>query len=87
MLLTLGGAARASSGWYLMIPPEFNTIDAPMSQHFQWGAYDTAQQCEAEFHNLLRDIKTGTLSTKSESERSAFNQGHCIASDDPRLGR
>jgi len=86
----------ASIGWYLMVPP-FNPpnyqlrTDLPLSEWWQHQSFDSAADCETAQNDLVN--KFASKSKKASGQIAEFwitsaesmAQGHCIASDDPRL--
>jgi hypothetical protein len=90
-------AALALVGWYLMVPPVSSpgklNETAPLSKWSQDSAYDTAANCEQ--YRMTMALTSGQFAAVfSKDERASatakFNEdrfldGHCVATEDPRL--
>jgi hypothetical protein len=111
MLLAVAAEPCAAGGWYLLSPPlGFKkgateddgrawvvTTDAPFSERYREGSFDTAKECMAERERRIvkeRDDALVALSGRSARDRSmelafirASEAAECVASDDRRLLR
>ena len=76
--LLLTSSALAGKGWYLLYPLQPGTQQDLRSWE-QYGAYDTAAECEQERAYWWKNIK------KDDRLYVSATLARCIASDDPRL--
>lgn len=89
------------AGWYFMCPPvaghDRNKIlsDAPISQWYQYAAFDSAAECEKFKQFAPNEMKRrlsqhdGKLDPKVQKDSDTLievlQNGLCVATDDPRL--
>jgi hypothetical protein len=90
--------AWAGQGWYLLTPPPLKgskdrrDFQAPLRMWSQFGAYDTARECEESLSNWRGSTEQQIESVKNKADIDRLrdrltraDESRCIASDDPRL--
>ncbi len=87
-------AAFALVGWYLIVPPNVDKPDAPLSTWNTIKVFDTAVECrDARSKWEIDSVDIVEQNVKryghlQEDDKRQLAQGHaarCIATDDPRL--
>jgi len=84
-------AALVLLGWYVMIPPKGPSgepeANAPLTQWFDFRAFDSARECREFLEGMLHPKAGATKTEDQRAVQQGLARGRCISSDDPRLAK
>jgi hypothetical protein len=84
-------AALALVGWYLMVPPSHSSESGPPTLS-EWSVYKTFESADVCYYfraetasGMLQDAPPDFAERFDGSFMNTFEQGRCVATNDPRL--